>query len=129
MESTSLRPPGLIATLVGGSLGGASAVWIGLRLAQQLERGDLSDIGTGLLLVSAGLIIGPSAGSAVALAITRHDRVLRTGVLVALFMVAAIVVDFALLRFSAVVLGPTGAFLLVALDLGAIWLARLVATR
>lgn len=129
VASSLLRPPGLVSAVVGGVLGGGVGVWVSILLSEQFKAGDLSDIGTGLVLLLAGLVVGPSLGSTIALAIRKHDRALFTGLLVAPLMFAAIIGGFAILGFLTDVAGLRALLVLVALAIAAIWMARWLTAR
>jgi hypothetical protein len=123
------RPPGLITAILGGVIGGIAAVWTSVAIFEQLAVGDLSDLGLLLVLLAAGLIVGPSVGVTVALLIARHKNALATGMLTLPLMLAAVVVTFSLVDnvdrltenpvVTALALG-----LALALAIAAIWLAR-----
>lgn len=126
------RPSGLASAIVGGVLGAGCGLAVSYLISEQLKEGDLSDIGTGLVLLLAGLLIGPSAGAAIALAIRKHDGALVTGLLAGPLVIAAMIVGFVVLsrvRLSDDVMKAIGQPVLAALGIGGLWLARFLATR
>jgi len=123
------RPPGLITAILGGVIGGIAGVWISIAIFEQFAVGDLSDLVPLLLLLAAGLILGPSVGVTVALLIARHRNAVATGLLTLPLMLAAIVVSFSLLdRVDQLTDNPVATALALGLALAlaitAIWLAR-----
>jgi hypothetical protein len=121
------RPPGLIAAILGGVIGGIAAVWTSIAIFEQFAVGDLSDVGLLLFLLAAGLVVGPSVGVTVALLIARHKNALATGLLTLPLMMAAVVVTFSLLDnvvTDAPVVTALTLGLALALAIAAIWLAR-----
>lgn len=126
VASSLLRPPGLVSAVVGGVLGGGVGVWVSILLSEQFKAGDLSDIGTGLLLLLAGLLIGPSVGATIALAVRKHDRALATGLLVGPLVAMSLVGGSVVFGFLSLSGGPP---VLVALGIAAIWMARWLTIR
>jgi hypothetical protein len=121
------RPPGLITAILGGVIGGIAAVWTSIAIFEQFAVGDLSDVGSLLFLLAAGLVVGPSVGVTVALLIARHKNALATGLLTLPLMMAAVVVTFSLLDnvvTDAPVVTALTLGLALALAIAAIWLAR-----
>lgn len=101
-------------------------------LFEELKAGDLSDIATEIFLLLGGLLVGPSAGAAIALAIRRHDRALATGLVAGPLVTMAMIGGFNLLGrlpLSDDVAGVIGLPLLVALGIAAIWMARWFTAR
>lgn len=126
------RPPGLISALAGGVLGAVVGVWVSMLLFEQLKAGDLSDIATEIFLLLGGLLVGPSAGVATALAIRKHDRALATGLVAGPLVTMAMIGGFNMfgrLPLSDDVAGLIGLPLLVAVGIAAIWMARWFTAR
>jgi uncharacterized protein YqgC (DUF456 family) len=95
---------------------------------KRVAVGDLSDLVPLLLLLAAGLIVGPSLGVTVALLITRQRNAMATGLLSLPLMLAAIVASFSLLDNVDQVDNAFATWLALGLSLAlmiaAIWLAR-----
>lgn len=102
-------------------------MWTSIAIFEQFAVGDLSDVGSLLFLLAAGLVVGPSVGVTVALLIARHKNALATGLLTLPLMMAAVVVTFSLLDnvvTDAPVVTALTLGLALALAIAAIWLAR-----
>jgi hypothetical protein len=89
--------------------------------------GDLSDIGTGLLLLLGGVVLGTSAGTYLALIAARQSGPLVTALAVGPLMLVAVIASFMLVERLDDIADSAGLFgipLLVGLGFSAIWLAR-----
>lgn len=123
--SLSAQPPGVIATIVGGLVGGAVVYLVGPPIANAVAAGDLGGLGTALVLLLLMWCVGTGLGVVIALALRRHERAGSTAVLAIPGMVIAVVATLVIGRqvVSNVVLWSLllGACILV------LWLARVLA--
>lgn len=109
-------------------------MWAASSLFELIAVGDLSDLGPALLLLAAGLILGPAAGVTVALLVARQKRAVATGLMSVPLMLAAIAVSFSLLDnidqgSDNIVPGLIAVAVAVVSMVAAIWLARHLTAR
>ncbi|MFZ0012893.1 MAG: hypothetical protein WAL25_02140 [Acidimicrobiia bacterium] len=126
-------PPGVLPAAVGGLTGAVGGVFGAVFVFDRVAVGDLSDIGTGLLLLVGGLVLGSSAGTYLALIVARQTRPIATALAVGPLMLVAVIASFMLVERLDEITNSAGLFgipLLVGLGFSAIWLARaLTVTR
>jgi len=89
-----LRPPGTMATVVGGLLGAGAGFGVGLLIANLMPVDDnagLEALGAFLLVVFLTTCTGGAVGSGIALAFRHQRRPTLTGVLALFGLIASLI--------------------------------------
>lgn len=121
------RPSGALSAVVGGIVGAGAGTWLSYLLYAQVAVGDLSDIGSGLLLLLAGLLLGPGFGTAVGLSLRKHERAVATGLVAGPALAGAVAGGFTILGSLPLpddAAGFLGLPVIAALGIAALWIAR-----
>lgn len=94
MSGFIARPPGVLATIVGGVAGAVVVYLIGPPIADAVASDGLGGLGTALTVLFLLWCAGTGLGVAIALVARGHDRPLLTAMVAVPGMVLAVVVTF-----------------------------------